>query len=91
MLKPGTAPSEQLKQELRAQVADELGKPMAPKEILFVNDLPRTRNAKIMRRIIRAVYLGRDPGDMSSLENPSAVDEIRRAASTHTSQHKELP
>ncbi len=60
-------------------------------EILFVNDLPRTRNAKIMRRIIRAVYLGRDPGDTSSLENPAAVEEIRRAASTHSQERRELP
>ncbi|MBI5879526.1 MAG: AMP-binding protein [Chloroflexi bacterium] len=82
MLKPGATPSETLKSALRDEVAAELGKPMAPKEILFVNDLPRTRNAKIMRRVIRAVYLGRDPGDVSSLENPSAVDEIRRVATT---------
>jgi acetyl-CoA synthetase len=79
MLKPGAQPSEALKSELRALVADELGKPMSPKDIFFVKDLPRTRNAKIMRRVIRAVYLGRDPGDVTSLENPMAVDEIRKA------------
>lgn len=54
-----------------------MGKPIAPKEIYFVSDLPRTRNAKIMRRVIRAVYLGRDPGDTTALENPAAVDAIR--------------
>ncbi|MEP7198277.1 MAG: AMP-binding protein [Chloroflexota bacterium] len=79
MLKPNATASDELKEALRALVAEELGKPLTPKEILFVNDLPRTRNAKIMRRVIRAVYLGRDPGDMSALENPSAVEEIRRA------------
>ena len=82
ILRPNLAPSDQLKAELRRLVADELGKPMAPKEIFFVRDLPRTRNAKIMRRIIRAVYLGREPGDVSSLENPAAVDEIRSALKT---------
>jgi acetyl-CoA synthetase len=41
-----------------------------------VSDLPRTRNAKIMRRVIRARYLGRDLGDVSSLENPAAIDAI---------------
>ena len=46
----------------------------------FVRDLPKTRNAKIMRRVIRAKYLGRsDLGDLSSLENPAAVEEIAHA------------
>ncbi len=79
MLKPEVKPTDQLRGELLGLVAGELGKPMAPKEIFFVGDLPRTRNAKIMRRVIRAVYLGRDPGDVSSLENPAALDEIRKA------------
>jgi acetyl-CoA synthetase len=69
---------EELREELKRQVAEELGKPLTPKEIYFVRDLPRTRNAKIMRRVIRAVYVGKDPGDTSSLENPAAVDEIRK-------------
>jgi acetyl-CoA synthetase len=60
-------------------VADAIGKPLAPREILFVSDLPKTRNAKVMRRIIRAAYLGEDPGDTSSLVNPEAVEEIRKA------------
>ncbi len=79
MLKPSEVASDQLKNDLRALVSEELGKPLAPKDIFFVRDLPRTRNAKIMRRVIRAVYLGRDPGDVSSLENPSAVEEIKTA------------
>ena len=48
-------------------------------EVKFVSDIPKTRNAKVMRRIIRAAYLGQDAGDTSSLENVSAVEEIRRA------------
>lgn len=67
-------------QELRAVLTDELGKALAPKAIYFVSDLPRTRNAKIMRRIARAVYLGNDPGDTSALENTRALEEIRRVA-----------
>jgi acetyl-CoA synthetase len=78
ILKPDYLPGEDLRAALRTCVADELGKPLAPREILFVDDLPRTRNAKIMRRVVRAVYLGKDPGDLSSLENPGAVEEIRR-------------
>jgi hypothetical protein len=52
-----------------------------PEKVLFVAALPRTRNAKIMRCVIRAAYLGEDPGDTSALENPAAVEGIRRAAS----------
>ena len=48
--------------------------------ILFVRDLPKTRNAKVMRRVIRAAYLGEPPGDLSSLENPQAVDDIAAQA-----------
>ncbi len=70
--------SDSLRAELRRMVEAALGKPMAPKEILFVQDLPKTRNAKVMRRMIRAAYLGEDPGDTSSLVNPEAVEEIYR-------------
>jgi hypothetical protein len=52
---------------------------LAPREIHFTSDLPKTRNVKVMRRIIRAVYLGMDPGDVSSLVNPEAVEEIKLA------------
>lgn len=70
---------EELRQELQDMVVRALGKPLAPREILFVSDLPKTRNAKLMRRMIRAAYLGQDPGDTSSLVNPEAVEEIRSA------------
>ena len=63
--------------ELKALVARDMGKPLAPSKIHFVSALPKTRNAKVMRRVIRAAYLGEDPGDLSALENPQAVDEIR--------------
>ena len=70
---------EEEREQLQAMVAQAMGKPLAPKEILFVDDLPKTRNAKVMRRVIRAAYLGEDPGDISSLVNPEAVEQIRRA------------
>ena len=65
---------------LKAMVAEKLGKPLRPERIHFVTDLPKTRNAKVMRRVIRAAYLGQPPGDLSSLENPLAVEEIARAS-----------
>lgn len=70
---------ERLRGELSQMIAAEMGKPLAPKAILFVSDLPKTRNAKVMRRMIRAAYLGQDPGDTSSLVNPLAVEEIKNA------------
>jgi len=79
VLKPGREPTEALREELKNKLIAELGKPMAPKTLRFVNDLPKTRNAKVMRRIIRAAYLGQELGDVSSLENPAAVEEIRKA------------
>jgi acetyl-CoA synthetase len=77
VLEPGRAPSDALQNELKEMMVITLGKPLAPKEILFLNDLPKTRNAKVMRRMIRAAYLGQDPGDTSSLVNPEAVAEIQ--------------
>ena len=64
--------------ELKAVVAKDMGKPLAPSKIHFVSALPKTRNAKVMRRVIRAAYLGEDAGDLSALENPGAVEEIKR-------------
>ncbi len=63
--------------ELKALVAKDMGKPLAPSKIHFVSALPKTRNAKVMRRVIRSAYLGEDPGDLSALENPQAVEELR--------------
>ncbi len=67
-----------LETELKALVAKDMGKPLAPSRIHFVSTLPKTRNAKVMRRVIRSAYLGEDPGDLSALENPGAVDEITK-------------
>jgi acetyl-CoA synthetase len=80
VLQPGFEASEALRAELERRVAKELGRPLAPQAVLFVGDIPKTRNAKVMRRVIRAAYLGEPPGDLSALVNPEAVDEIPQAA-----------
>jgi acetyl-CoA synthetase len=80
VLKPGTEPSDRLATELRALVAEHLGRPFRPERVVFVEELPRTRSAKIVRRAIRAAALGSDPGDLSSVENPEALDRIRELA-----------
>ncbi|MGH2740456.1 MAG: AMP-binding protein [Actinomycetota bacterium] len=77
--KPGAEIDDTLEKELKGLVAERLGKAFTPSRIVFVDDLPKTRSAKILRRAIRAAVLGEDPGDLSSLENPSALEKIRAA------------
>ncbi|MCB9090439.1 MAG: AMP-binding protein [Calditrichae bacterium] len=79
VLKPGTKATESLRRELIELITAELGKPLKPKEVKFATALPKTRNAKVMRRVIRAAYLGEDAGDVSSLEDPNTVQAIRSA------------
>ena len=79
VLQPDATPEDTLRAELEVLVAREMGKPLAPKTVLFVRDIPKTRNAKVMRRVIRASYLGEPPGDLSALVNPETVNEIRQA------------
>jgi acetyl-CoA synthetase len=66
-------------EELANAVAAVLGKPFRPERVVFCSALPRTRSAKVVRRSIRAAALGDDPGDLSSIENPTAIEEIREA------------
>jgi acetyl-CoA synthetase len=73
------SPSNKLEQELKLVVTTSLGKPLKPSQILFVDDLPKTRNAKVMRRMVRAAYLGLDLGDTSSLVNPESLTRIKPA------------
>ncbi|MDQ3936040.1 MAG: AMP-binding protein [Actinomycetota bacterium] len=68
-----------LADELSELVARELGRPFKPSRVVVVDALPKTRSAKILRRAVRAVAVGEDPGDMSSAENPQALDSIRAA------------
>jgi acetyl-CoA synthetase len=79
VLAPASDASSGLAEELRGVVADALGKPLRPEAVHFVAALPRTRNNKVMRRVIRAAFLGQDAGDLSALENPGAVESIRQA------------
>jgi acetyl-CoA synthetase len=79
VLRLGVEASEALSDELREEAAKQLGKPLAPKEVRFVHDIPKTRNAKVMRRVIKAAYLGEPLGDLSALVNPEAIEEIRQA------------
>ena len=79
VLKPGYNSSEDLREELKGQVVKIMGKTLKPRDIKFVKDLPKTRSAKIVRRIIKATFLGKEVSDISSVENISAVEEIKNA------------
>jgi len=71
--------NESLRRALMERVIDALGKPLKPEAIQFCTALPKTRNAKVMRRVIRAAYLDEPLGDTSSLEDPSTVRAIENA------------
>ena len=75
---PG-ADGDGLADELGELVARELGRPFKPSRVVVVEALPKTRSAKILRRAVRAVAVGEDPGDMTSAENPQALEGIRAA------------
>ncbi len=83
VLKPGVADTAELRSALRAHVAAEMGKALSPKELFAIAELPKTRNAKVLRRVIRAVYLGSDPGDLSSLENHGAIGALEAVRNPH--------
>jgi len=82
ILEPGHEGSDALARELREQVGEELGKPFMPREVLFVDEFPKTQSGKIVRRLIQAAYEDEELGDLSSIENPDALDGIREARST---------
>ncbi len=79
VLKSGFAPSPELAQELRQAVRSTLGPVAVIGEISFVNMLPKTRSGKIMRRVLKAVILDKDPGDITTIEEVGSVEEARAA------------
>ncbi len=77
VLRAGVEPSESLREEVRAMVTQALGPALKPEAVYFVTQLPKTRNGKVLRRLIRARHLGKtDLGDLSSLESPEALEAI---------------
>jgi len=78
VLTPQGQPSDELAKELLALVAKRLGGPLKPDALHFVTALPKTRSGKIVRGSIRRKYLGEPAGDLSSVENPDALEQIKR-------------
>jgi acetyl-CoA synthetase len=81
VLKPDREMTDGLEEEIKDLVARKMGKSFMPRAVHIVKDLPKTRNAKIMRRVIKSAYLGDSPGDISALLNPEAVEVIRAVGS----------
>jgi len=79
VLKPNQTPSEELRKILKEQVVKAMGKTLTPKDVRFVKMLPKTRSAKIVRGVIKKKYLGQPVGDLSSVENLEAVEEISKS------------
>ena len=79
VLKPGKEPSEQLRKELSLHVRNTIGPIAVPEAIYFVSKLPKTRSAKIMRRVVRAVVEGKPIGDITTLEDDTSVAEMKNA------------
>lgn len=77
--RPGAAWDASVAAAVAELVVRDLGKPVRPKAVVAVPGLPHTRSGKVMRRVARAAWLGLDPGDISALENPAAVEAIRIA------------
>lgn len=77
VLAPGTEENDALRAALSDVVAEHLGKSFRPGAVRFVDALPKTRNAKVLRRAIRATALGEDAGDLSALEDPATIDAIK--------------
>ncbi len=75
----GVTEDDALREELLDQVADDLGKPFRPRELLFVDEFPMTQSGKIVRRAIEAAHQDETLGDLSSIENPDAIDAIKSA------------
>ena len=79
VLREGYEPSQELEAELREHIRKVIGPIATPKAIIFVKKLPKTRSGKIMRRILIALLHGKPVGDTTTLEDPSAVDELKNA------------
>jgi acetyl-CoA synthetase len=79
IVEEGAAETDELREAVREMVGEELGKPFRPREVLFVDDFPMTQSGKIVRRAVQATYTGEDLGDMSSIENPEAVETLADA------------
>ncbi|WP_137290597.1 AMP-binding protein [Natronorubrum halophilum] len=79
IVEDGFEENDEPREEIRAMVGQEHGKPFRPREVLFVDEFPKTQSGKIIRRAVEATYTGEDLSDMSSIENPEALENVENA------------
>jgi acetyl-CoA synthetase len=84
VLRPWEQDDDGLRADIARRIADDLGKPLKPEVVTVVPALPKTRSGKVMRRVIRAAWLGLDPGDLSALDDPASVETIRARSPVST-------
>ena len=70
--------SDELVQAIREHVAKRIGKLARPKRIVWADDLPKTRSGKIMRRLLRDIAEGRELGDVTTLRDPTVMEELKQ-------------
>jgi acetyl-CoA synthetase len=78
MVFKGKKSPEELKKIAKGQIMKEIGPTALPQEVYKVEDLPKTRSGKIMRRILRKLFTGEELGDLSTLANPESVEKVRK-------------
>ena len=81
-IRRGETDDADLRAAISRRVVEDLGKTLKPEAVAVVAALPKTRSGKIMRRVVRAAWLGLDPGDLSALDDPTTIEAIRRAGPT---------
>jgi acetyl-CoA synthetase len=80
-LNSGVVPEPDLEARLREHVSAQIGKRARPSRIIWADDLPKTRSGKIMRRLLRDVAEGHEPGDVTTLRDPAILAQPQRSAS----------
>jgi acetyl-CoA synthetase len=90
-LKPGFTPSPEIEQKVSKAVENEIGKIARPKRVWIVNDMPKTRSGKIMRRVIASISNFADVGDVTTLANPEIVEDIQHHVQSEKVAHGEVP
>jgi len=75
----GKKGAEEVKNEVINLIRKQIGPIALPKEVYLVEDLPKTRSGKIMRRILKRLFTGEELGDLSTLANPESVDSIKKS------------
>jgi acetyl-CoA synthetase len=90
-MKPGFAPSDEIKEKVAKALEVEIGKIARPKNVWIVQDMPKTRSGKIMRRVIAGISNFADIGDVTTLANPEIVEDIRHQIQSQKLAHGEAP